>query len=129
MSASCGYCSNPLELARHADELDTATWLRVFREAAALGVVQVNLTGGEPLVRDDLEQLVEGARSLELYMNLITSGIPLRRERLARLRRLGLDSVQLSVQDVTPAGSDRIAGRSFDRKREVAGGSRRSGCR
>ncbi len=85
-------------------------------------MVQVNLTGGEPLIRDDLEQLVEGARALDLYMNLITSGIPLRQERLARLRELGLDNVQLSIQDVTPAASDRIAGlRSFDRKREVAG--------
>jgi PqqA peptide cyclase len=118
----CPYCSNPVDYARHDAELDTATWLRVFREAEELGVVQVNLTGGEPLVRDDLEQLVEGARALDLYTNLITSGIPLRRERLVRLRELGLDNVQLSIQDVTPAGSDRIAGlRSFDRKREVAG--------
>ncbi|HEX2483372.1 MAG TPA: pyrroloquinoline quinone biosynthesis protein PqqE, partial [Methylomirabilota bacterium] len=118
----CPYCSNPVDYARHDAELDTATWLRVFREAEELGVVQVNLTGGEPLVRDDLEQLVEGARALDLYTNLITSGIPLRRERLVRLRELGLDNVQLSIQDVTPADSDRIAGlRSFDRKREVAG--------
>jgi pyrroloquinoline quinone biosynthesis protein E len=117
----CPYCSNPLDYAQHDAELDTATWLRVFKEAEALGVVQLNLTGGEPLVRDDLEQLVEGARALDLYMNLITSGVPLRRERLARLRELGLDNVQLSIQDVTAAESDRIAGlRAYDRKREVA---------
>jgi pyrroloquinoline quinone biosynthesis protein E len=118
----CPYCSNPLDYATHAGELDTPTWLRVLQEAEALGVVQLNLTGGEPLVRDDLEQLVERARALDLYTNLITSGIPLRRERLARLRALGLDNVQLSIQDVTAGGSDRIAGLpSFDRKREVAG--------
>jgi pyrroloquinoline quinone biosynthesis protein E len=118
----CPYCSNPLDYARHDAELDTETWLRVLREAEALGVVQLNLTGGEPLVRDDLEPLVEAARGLDLYTNLITSGIPLRRERLARLRELGLDNLQLSIQDVAAAGSDRIAGlRSFDRKREVAG--------
>jgi pyrroloquinoline quinone biosynthesis protein E len=118
----CVYCSNPLDYARHDEELDAATWLRVFGEAEELGVVQLNLTGGEPLVRDDLEALVEGARRLDLYTNLITSGVPLRRERLARLQELGLDSVQISIQDVTAAASDRIAGtRSFARKLEVAG--------
>ncbi|MCI0548304.1 MAG: pyrroloquinoline quinone biosynthesis protein PqqE [Candidatus Rokubacteria bacterium] len=118
----CVYCSNPLDYARHAAELDTAAWIRVFGEAEALGVVQLNLTGGEPLVRDDLEALVEGARRLELYTNLITSGVPLRRERLADLRARGLDSVQLSIQDVSAIASDRIAGRrSFERKLEVAG--------
>ena len=62
----CVYCSNPLDYARHGDALATEDWLRVFREAEALGVVQLNLTGGEPLLRDDLEQLVEGARALDL---------------------------------------------------------------
>jgi len=117
----CVYCSNPLDFARHGDGLETADWLRVFREAEALGVVQLNLTGGEPLLRADLEALVEGARSLDLYTNLITSGIPLTRDRLAELKRRGLDNVQVSIQDVTAAASDRIAGlRSFERKLEVA---------
>jgi PqqA peptide cyclase len=84
--------------------------------------VQLNLTGGEPLVRDDLEALVEGARALDLYTNLITSGIPCTRERLARLQALGLDNVQVSIQDARAPESDRIAGlRSFDRKLEVIG--------
>jgi pyrroloquinoline quinone biosynthesis protein E len=117
----CVYCSNPLDYARHTDELDTETWRRVFREAEALGVVQLNLTGGEPLARGDLETLIEEARRLELYTNLITSGIPLTLERLSRFRTLGLDNVQLSIQDVRGPESDRIAGRqSFDRKLEVA---------
>jgi pyrroloquinoline quinone biosynthesis protein E len=117
----CVYCSNPVDYARHGDELDTATWLRVFREAEELGVVQLNLTGGEPLVRDDLETLIEEARRLDLYTNLITSGIPLTPARLSRFRALGLDNVQLSVQDVRAAESDRIAGlRAFDRKLDVA---------
>jgi PqqA peptide cyclase len=117
----CVYCSNPTDFASHADTLGTEDWLRVFREAEALGVVQLNLTGGEPLLRDDLEPLVEGARGLDLYTNLITSGIPLTRERLARLRTLGLDNVQVSIQDVARESSDRIAGaRVFDRKLEVA---------
>ena len=118
----CVYCSNPLDYGRHADELDTATWQRVFAQAEELGVVQLNLSGGEPLVRDDLEALIETARRLDLYTNLITGGVPLSRERLERFRALGLDSVQLSIQDVTAAESDRIAGRhSFQRKLTVAG--------
>jgi pyrroloquinoline quinone biosynthesis protein E len=106
---------------RHADELDTGSWLRVLRGAEELGVVQLNLTGGEPLIRDDLEELIVEARRLDLYTNLITSGIPLTLERLTRFRELGLDNVQLSIQDVRAEESDRIAGlRSFDRKLEVA---------
>jgi pyrroloquinoline quinone biosynthesis protein E len=117
----CVYCSNPLDYGRYRDELDTAAWKRVIAEAEQLGVVGLNLTGGEPLVRDDLEELVAEARHRDLYTSLITSGIPLTRDRLARLRELGLDAVQLSIQDVAAAGSDRIAGlRSFDRKLEVA---------
>jgi len=117
----CVYCSNPLDYASHQDALSTADWLRVFREAEGLGVVQLNLTGGEPLIRDDLEALVEGARALDLYTNLITSGIPCTRERLARLKAGGLDNVQVSIQDVRAPESDRIAGlRSFERKLEVA---------
>ena len=118
----CVYCSNPLDYGRHRDELDTETWLRVLGEAEELGVVQLNLTGGEPLVRDDLEAIIVEARRLDLYTNLITSGIPLRRERLARFRELGLDNVQISIQDTDATGSERIAGRrSFDRKLLIAG--------
>ena len=117
----CVYCSNPLDYGQHREELDTETWLRVLREAEDLGVVQLNLTGGEPLVRDDLEALVAEARRLDLYTNLITSGIPLRRERLARFRELGLDNVQLSIQDTEAIGADRIAGRrAFERKLTIA---------
>jgi len=117
----CPYCSNPTDYPRHAEALGTEDWLRIFGEAEALGVVQLNLTGGEPLLRDDLEPLVEGARRLDLYTNLITSGIPLSRERLAGFRALGLDNVQVSIQDVSAAASDRIAGvRAFDRKLQVA---------
>jgi pyrroloquinoline quinone biosynthesis protein E len=125
---SCGYCSNPLELARHADELDTAAWARVFADAAALGVLQVNLTGGEPLVRGDLEPLVAAAHARELYVNLITSGIPADPERLAALKAAGLASVQLSVQDVDPRGAAWIAGRDdLEAKRATAAAARALG--
>ena len=80
--------------------MTTEQWLRVFSEAEALGVLQLHLTGGEPLARRDLEALVAGARSLGLFTNLITSGVPLVRARLAALKDAGLDAVQLSVQGV-----------------------------
>ncbi len=118
---ACAYCSNPLELIRPQAELDAATWMRVFREAADLGVLQLHLSGGEPASRRDLEEIVAGACSAGLYSNLITSGIGLTRDRLARLRDAGLDHVQLSIQDTDAAGADRIAGYAgWDRKRAVA---------
>src|SRR3954464_5260881 len=106
----CPYCSNPVALARHGDGLGTAQWAAVFAEAEELGVVQVHLTGGEPLLRPDLEGLVAAATSQDLYTNLITSGVPLTRARLAELRARGLANVQLSFQDVRAADSDRLAG-------------------
>lgn len=118
----CGYCSNPVELAALGAELDLSTWTRVFAEAEALGVMQVTLTGGEPLVRTDLEEVVQAAHARDLYTTLITSGIPLERDRLARLRDAGLDGVQLSFQDVDAAAAARMAGlEAQDRKRQVAG--------
>jgi PqqA peptide cyclase len=106
----CPYCSNPLELARASAELDTATWSRVFHEAAALGVIQVHFSGGEPLVRRDLVELVAEATRVGLYVNLITSGIRLEPDRLASLVEAGLEHVQVSLQDSDPSSGDRIAG-------------------
>jgi pyrroloquinoline quinone biosynthesis protein E len=117
----CPYCSNPVDLARQASEMTTEQWLRVFSEAEALGVLQLHLTGGEPLARRDLEALVAGARSLGLFTNLITSGVPLVRTRLAALRDAGLDAVQLSVQGVDAESSNRVAGLDcFDAKLAAA---------
>src|SRR2546426_8814148 len=89
----CPYCSNPLEFAggRFRNELGTEDWCRVFREAKALGVLQLGLSGGEPLLRADLEQLVAAAHEVGLYMSLITSAYRLTKDRLAALRRAGLD--------------------------------------
>src|SRR5438874_11330080 len=95
----CVYCSNPLELAAVKTELSTDDWLRVFSEAASLGVLHLHLTGGEPLARGDLTVLVAGAHKAGLYTNLITSGIGLSRERLQGLVSAGLDHIQLSFQD------------------------------
>jgi pyrroloquinoline quinone biosynthesis protein E len=107
---ACPYCSNPLTFDDRADELDVATWARVFREAAAMGVLQIHLSGGEPASRRDLVDIAAAAHDAGLYTNLITSAIGLDRPRLARLKEVGLDHVQLSLQDVYAESADRIAG-------------------
>ena len=106
----CPYCSNPLALEGRSDELDTATWARVFREAAALGVLQVHLSGGEPGARRDLVEITAAARTAGLYTNLITSAVGISNETLGRLSDAGLDHVQISIQDSEPDSADRIAG-------------------
>jgi pyrroloquinoline quinone biosynthesis protein E len=108
---ACPYCSNPLQLERASAELDTATWCRVLDEAARLGVLQVHFSGGEPLVRRDLADLVRQAHAVGLYSNLITSGIGLTRTRLEALAAAGLEHVQLSLQDSDEAAGDFMAHR------------------
>jgi len=118
----CPYCSNPLELERSNTELSTADWQNVMRQAAALGVLQIHLSGGEPTARKDLEEIIKTAAEVGLYTNLITAGVLLTKERLKALADAGLDHVQLSIQDVDPANADRIAAYKGGaaKKREVA---------
>ena len=117
---ACPYCSNPRALTPGHDELTTAEWMRVVDDAASLGVMQVHLSGGEPLARGDLEAIATRAHERDLYVNLVTSGVPVERARLERLAA-SIDHVQLSVQDAEPAASDRIAGiAAFDQKMRVA---------
>ncbi len=124
----CAYCSNPVSVAQHAEPLATSDWRRVIREAEALGVMQVHFTGGEPLLYADLEQLVAEARAANLYVNLITSGLPLSRERLALLKQAGLEHLQLSLQAVGAETSRRISGiDALSRKRQVAEWTRELG--
>jgi pyrroloquinoline quinone biosynthesis protein E len=106
----CPYCSNPLELERAGTELDTATWLRVLDEAAALGVLQMHFTGGEPTARKDLPDLVRRASQQQMYTNIITSGMMLDERMMATLLDAGIDHIQLSFQDVEAGNADRIAG-------------------
>lgn len=106
----CAYCSNPLALDAVEEELSTAEWADVFRQAAAMGVLQVHFSGGEPAVRRDLEALVAHAVEAGLYANLITSGLGLEAARVGRLAEAGLDHVQLSIQDADDAGIAWIAG-------------------
>ncbi len=116
----CPYCSNPLELDRRGQELDTAAWRDVLDQAAALGTLQVHFSGGEPTARPDLEDLVEHAAGLGLYTNLITAGVLLDEARVRRLVTVGLDHVQLSIQDSDPAESDRIGGYQGGYRRKIA---------
>lgn len=119
---SCPYCSNPVEMAKKDRELDTDTWADVFDQAAALGVLQLHLSGGEPASRRDLVDLVGAARQAGLYTNLITSAIGLTEARLQELDAAGLDHIQLSLQGTDAAMADRIGGYNggFKRKMQAA---------
>ncbi len=118
----CPYCSNPLALDARESELDTQTWARVFAEAAALGVLHVHLSGGEPGARRDLVAITQAAHAAGLYTNLITSAVGVTARRMQLLAEAGLDHVQISIQDSDAASADHIAGYdgAFLRKRTLA---------
>ena len=117
----CAFCYNPVDYAAVRDELDTEAWFRVMREARDMGAVQIGFSGGEPLVRDDLELLVAEAHRLGFYTNLITSGVGLTEPRIAALKEAGLDHIQLSFQDSTRELNDFLSStRTFDLKKKVA---------
>ncbi|MDX2193409.1 MAG: pyrroloquinoline quinone biosynthesis protein PqqE [Gemmatimonadales bacterium] len=118
----CPYCSNPIDLIRAERELSTDDWKRVFTEARALGVLQLGLSGGEPLVRKDLEALATHAHGLGLYQTLVTSALGLTRQRAEALRATGLEHVQISLQDADDANAERIAGVSSVRQKKAAAG-------
>jgi pyrroloquinoline quinone biosynthesis protein E len=123
----CPYCSNPTRV-RDDGELTTDEWTRVIRDAAALGVLQIGFSGGEPLARRDLPELVRAAREANLYTNLITSGIGLDDDRVGALRDAGLDSIQLSFQSDSTDLADEIAGtRAHQRKLDAAAKVRAAG--
>ncbi|MCU1300324.1 MAG: Coenzyme synthesis protein [Candidatus Sulfotelmatobacter sp.] len=106
----CVYCSNPLEMAAVSSELSTAQWIDIFQQAGKLGMLHAHLTGGEPLARPDLTELIAAARAAGLYTNLITSGIGLAEARLKALVDAGLDHIQLSFQDSREDSANWIAG-------------------
>lgn len=117
----CVYCSNPVDYTAYGEELATEEWVRVLREGRQLGATQLGFSGGEPLVRDDLEVLAAEARRLGYYSNLITSGIGLNERRIAALKEAGLDHIQVSFQDSTREMNDFLSStRTFDLKRRIA---------
>jgi PqqA peptide cyclase len=119
----CAFCYNPVDFAKTTaeQELSTDDWLKVLREARATGSVQCGFSGGEPLVRDDLEILVAEAHRLGYYTNLLTSGVGLTEARATALKAAGLDHIQLSFQDSTKELNDFLSHtRTFDLKQKVA---------
>lgn len=124
----CPYCSNPVELITRDGELSTEEWLSVLTQARELGVLQVHMSGGEPLARPDLPLLVQHATELGCYVNLVTSGLGLTESRLDDLVERGIAHIQLSVQGATAQRADKLAGaRAHDRKLVVAGLIKKTG--
>lgn len=117
----CPYCSNPLDYGKYPSELSTDDWKRVLTEARKMGAVQLGFSGGEPLTRKDLAELVRHARELGYYSNLITSGYGMSEEKIIELKNAGLDHIQVSIQASTQELNDHIAGTaSFEHKQQVA---------
>lgn len=118
----CPYCSNPLDFAQHKEELSTEQWIEVFRQARELGAAQLGFSGGEPLVRQDLAELIRAARELGYYTNLITSGIGLTEARIAEFAEAGLDHIQISFQAADEEVNNLLAGsqKAFAHKLEMA---------
>ncbi|HEX7273685.1 MAG TPA: pyrroloquinoline quinone biosynthesis protein PqqE [Casimicrobiaceae bacterium] len=117
----CVFCYNPLDYTAQGRELSTSEWLRVLREGRALGAVQLGLSGGEPLLREDLEALIDEARGLGYYSNLITSGVGLTEQRIGAFKGAGLDHIQLSFQDSTRELNDFLSStRTFELKSKIA---------
>ena len=118
----CPYCSNPLDYAKWSNELSTEQWLSVLRQGREMGAAQLGFSGGEPLVRDDLEVLVAEARKLGYYTNLITSGIGMDEARVAGLKHAGLDHIQISFQASSAELNNMLAGsnKAFEHKVAMA---------
>ncbi len=118
----CVFCYNPVDYASNKNELTTEEWISVMQQAREMGAAQLGFSGGEPLLRDDLEILIAEGRRLGFYTNLITSGVGLKRERLEAFRDAGLDHIQLSFQDSTREMNDFLSHtKTFDLKSRVAG--------
>ena len=118
----CAFCYNPTDYMTHTqNEISTEQWLTVLRDARKLGAIQLGISGGEPLLRDDIEELVAEAGGLGYYSNLITSGVGLTEKRIAEFKRGGLDHIQLSMHDITKEINNFITDtNTFDLKRKVA---------
>ena len=117
----CPYCSNPLEIAKYQNELSTEDWVRVMQQARKMGAAQIGFSGGEPLVRPDLEELVQEARHLGYYTNLITSGVGMDEARIKRLKDAGLDHIQISFQASDEELNNFLGGtKTFQHKKEMA---------
>ncbi|MFT5395739.1 MAG: pyrroloquinoline quinone biosynthesis protein E [Gammaproteobacteria bacterium] len=117
----CPYCSNPLEIAKYQNELSTEDWVRVMQQARKMGATQLGFSGGEPLVRPDLEELIQEARGMGYYTNLITSGVGMDEARIKRFKDAGLDHIQISFQASDEELNNFLGGtKTFQHKKEMA---------
>lgn len=117
----CPYCSNPLEISKYQNELSTEDWVRVMQQARKMGATQLGFSGGEPLVRPDLEELIQEARHLGYYTNLITSGVGMDEARVKRFKDAGLDHIQISFQASNEELNNFLGGtKTFQHKKEMA---------
>ncbi len=117
----CPYCSNPVDMANFKNEISTEDWIRVMREARKMGATQLGFSGGEPLARSDLEELIAEARQLGFYTNLITSGVGMDEKRVKAFKEAGLDHIQVSFQASSADLNNFIAGTdTFEHKLEMA---------
>ncbi len=116
----CTYCANPLDFASRTEELTTAQWIDVFTQSRELGAAQLGFSGGEPLVRQDLAELIGEARQLGYYTNLITSGVGLNDRKIADFREAGLDHIQISFQAADPEVNNMLAGSSKAFRQKLA---------
>lgn len=125
----CPYCSNPLEIAAVKEELDTESWFRVMGQARKMGAAQLGFSGGEPLLRPDLEVLIAEGRRLGYYTNLITSGLGMDADRVAAFREAGLDHIQISFQASSEDLNNFFAGsdKAFAQKKAMAKEVKRQG--
>ena len=125
----CPYCSNPVDFAKHGNELSTEEWITIMQQARELGAAQLGFSGGEPLVRQDLEILVAAAREMGYYTNLITSGIGMDQDRVEKLKQAGLDHIQISFQASSEELNNRIAGshKAFQQKLAMAKAVKQAG--
>ena len=116
----CPYCSNPLEISKYQNELSTEDWVRVMQQARKMGATQLGFSGGEPLVRPDLEELIQEARGLGYYTNLITSGVGMDEARVKRFKDAGLDHIQISFQASDEELNNFLGGsKTFEHKKEM----------
>lgn len=116
---ACAYCANPVELDKQQNEKPTLFWKKIIDQAAELEILHLHFSGGEPLLRPDLEILIQYANKHGLYTNLITSGLPCAEDRLKKLSEAGLDHIQLSFQDVESESADELSGVSHTLKRKL----------
>ncbi|UCC55505.1 MAG: pyrroloquinoline quinone biosynthesis protein PqqE [Gammaproteobacteria bacterium] len=117
----CPWCSNPLDFDKYGNELSTEEWKKVLRDGRKMGSLQLGFTGGEPMLRDDIEELVGEAENLGYYTNLITSGIGLAPDRLKAMKKAGLKQIQLSLQSSDRDITNKLVGVDvYDQKLAVA---------